>query len=163
MTTDKIIFTKEWYDEIMKGDDFVETTPQEMAYILYAAAIYSFTGEKTNIGETFGREYNGLNRTMSGYYGQIDRIIQSGKIQTGKNQKYDNEAIKSLAAQGYSQVKICQELGYDVSKSKSLSSNPGYKEGRKLWIAVKEQGKTVDSSSKNCQEIAKTSTLPFKF
>ena len=49
------------------------------------------------------------------------------------------------------------------NKNITLAINLETPEGRKLWIAVKEQGKTVDSSSKNCQEIAKASTLPFKF
>lgn len=156
MNADRIVFSKEWFKELQQGDDFVETTPQEIAYILYAAAIYSFTGEKTNLAETFGPEYKELNRTMSGYYGQIRRIIDSGDNQKNKNQKYNDDAITELVLKGYTQVQICQELGYDISKSKSLSSNPGYKKGRELLKASKTQKSTaVDSSSENCQEIAK--------
>ena len=71
-----------------------------------------------------------------------------------------------MAAQGFTQVSICQQLGYDVSKSKSLSSNPGYKAGRELWKEKASNSTAVescDSSDKNEQENVKNSTAVNSF
>ena len=44
MANGKMVFLQSWYDAIM-SDEYLETTEQEMAYILYAAMLYSFNGE----------------------------------------------------------------------------------------------------------------------
>jgi hypothetical protein len=152
---DKMIFQKSWYDAIM-ADEYLETTEQEMAYILYAAMIYSFDGTRINLGEVFGAEFKGLNRSMPNIYQQIDGIKNWGEKNQQKNQKYDNEAIKELAAMGYTQKQICIELGYDVAKAKSLSSNPGYKEGRAIWLAklAKEKESSVTVSNKTSEKLS---------
>lgn len=149
---DKMIFMRDWYESIM-NDEYIETTEQEMSYILYAAMQYCFTGEKINLGEVFGNEFRGLNRSMPNIYSQIDKIMSYNEKQGKKNQKYDNDAIEALAAQGYSQKEICRELGYDESKSRSLSSNAGYKRGREKFLIEKDSSGqkniVVDSSGKN--------------
>lgn len=128
----KLTFMKNWYDAIIE-DEYVETSPQEMAYILYAAANYAFFGERIDIGKIFGENFKGLNRSMPTIYSQIDNIKEFGERNQGKNQKYDNDKVRELAAMGLTQKDICKELGYDVDKSKSLSSNKGYKEGVALY------------------------------
>ena len=96
---DKMIFMRDWYESII-NDEYIETTEQEMSYILYAAMQYCFTGEKINLGEVFGNEFRGLNRSMPNIYSQIDKIMSYNEKQGKKNQKYDNDAIEALAAQG---------------------------------------------------------------
>lgn len=149
---DKMIFMKDWYESII-SDEYVETTEQEMSYILYAAMQYCFTGEKINLGDVFGSEFRGLNRSMPNIYSQIDKIMTYNEKQGKRNQKYDNDAVEALAAQGYSQKEICRELGYDESKSNSLSSNAGYKRGRERFLNEKNSSVkndiAVDSSVKN--------------
>lgn len=130
---DKVVFQKAWYDAIME-DSFNEFSSQEIAYILYAAAMYSFFGKKVNLGEEFGEEFKHLNIAMPNIYSQIDNIVDYGVAQGQRNQKYNNEAIRELASQGLTQKEICLKLGYDVSKSKALSSNVGYKEGRAIYL-----------------------------
>lgn len=138
---DNIIFLQDWFNEL-KEDEFSPLSNEEVSYILYAAAIYSWTGERTNFEETFDRR--DLNRVMAPYYAQIDKIkdyrAASGKnnIASG-NQSYDSEKVKELAAQGVSQKKICQMLGYDETRSRSLSSNKGYKEGREIFLKQKSK------------------------
>lgn len=126
---DRMIFQKKWYESLME-DEYSDITDQEMAYILYAAMMYSFEGGRTDLGATFGEEFKSLNRVMPNIYSQIDNIENYNNKFQGKNQKYDNEAIKALAAEGYTQKEICLKLGYDPAKSRSLSSNRGYIEGR---------------------------------
>lgn len=128
MAADKMIFMKKWYDAIV-SDDVEETTPEEMAYILYAAMQYCFNDERINIGDVFGREFRGLNRAMPNIYSQIDAIQNFGT----KNIKYDAKAIKDLASQGYSVKQICEKLGYPEEKSRSLYKNPGYIEGKAIY------------------------------
>ena len=176
---DKLTFMKQWWDAILK-DDALDMTPQDMACILYAAACYAFNGEKIKIGEVFGNEYRGLNMAMPNIYSQMDNIKEYGEKNKIKNQKYDNEAIKELAAQGLTQREICLELGYDVSKCKSLSSNQGYKDGRDIFRQEKLENdrnstervrnlkdvKEIAKTSENSIEIAKTggsSVNPFNF
>ena len=126
---DKMIFQKKWYESLME-DEYSDITEQEMAYILYAAMIYSFEGGRTDLSATFGPEFKSLNRVMPNIYSQIDSIENYNNKFQGKNQKYDNDAIRALAAEGYTQKEICLKLGYDPAKSRSLSSNKGYIEGR---------------------------------
>ena len=135
---DSMIFQKAWFESIA-DDELLETSPQEMAYILYAAARYCYYDEKINMGEVFGNEFKSLNRDMPNIYTQIDKIANYGStFGNGKsgNQKYDSEKIEELARQGMTQKEICEELGYDVSKSRSLSSNAGYKRGRAAFEGI---------------------------
>lgn len=149
-----MVFMKDWYQSII-DDEYVETSEQEMSYILYAAMQYCFTGEKINLGEVFGAEFKGLNRSMPNIYSQIDKIMSYNEKQGKKNQKYDNDAVEKLAARGLSQKEICRELGYDEKKSNSLSSNAGYKRGRAQFLNENSQFSTeIDSFNKtvkNCQ------------
>lgn len=161
---DRFTFMKDQFDAEME-DENNQTTEQEMAYILFAAAKFAFTGEKINIGEVFGKEFKGLNRSMPNIYTQIEKIINYGEKFQGANQKYNDEEVKALAAQGLTQKEICEQLGYDASKSKSLSSNKGYKEGRQLFLERKrleneslgQNSDSCDSSSKNCQKTVNSS------
>lgn len=125
---DKFFFLKSWYDAILE-DDYVKTTEQEMAYIVYAAMRYYFDGKPIDIGEIFGKEFQGLNRSMPNIYNQIDRI--KGYDQ-GRVTKYDAEEIKKLRLKGYTAKQICKELGYDEAAAKSLTSNAGWKEANRL-------------------------------
>ena len=66
--------------------------------------------------------------------------------------KDDNDAVRDLAAKGLSQKAICMELGYDVNKARSLSSNSGYREGRELYKKsqkLSENNKTESELTKN--------------
>lgn len=127
-----MIFLKTWYENIME-DEYVPTSEQEMAYIMYAAAQYCFYQERIDIGEIFGKEFRGLNRSMATIYSQIDKMKQWTDNNVKTNQKYDNDKVYELAAQGKSQEEICLELGYDVSKKRSLSSNKGYRDGKAAY------------------------------
>ena len=131
-----IVFLEQWKDELM-NDEFAPLTEQEVAYLVYAAAIYCWSGEKTDFEAVFNRP--DLNRVMASYYFQIDNIVNykdnMKKVTEGK-QTFDNEAIKELAAQGISQKEICRRLGYDEARSRSLSSNRGYREGRAIFMAI---------------------------
>ena len=121
---DKMIFQRKWYDAI-KNDEYIETTDQEMAYILYAAMIYSFEGERIDIGEVFGAEFKGLNRSMPNIYSQIDNIKDWSDKMSDAKRKYDPERIKELRLQGYKAREICEIEGYDVSKANNITSNRG--------------------------------------
>ena len=130
-----IVFLEQWKNELM-NDEFAPLTEEEIAYMVYAAAIYCWTGEKTDFQVAFNRP--DLTRVMAPYYAQIDNICNykdnMKKVVDGK-QNFDNDAIKELAAQGISQKEICRRLGYDEARSRSLSSNRGYREGRALFLA----------------------------
>ena len=135
MANNNIIFLEKWYEDLI-NDEFSPLSAEEVAYIMYAAAVYEWTGEKTNFAEIFDR--GDLNRVMAGFYPQIDSIrnykVNMNVSPTGGKQAYDNDAIKQLAAQGLSQKEICRRLGYDEAKSRSLSSNRGYREGREEYL-----------------------------
>ena len=148
---DQIIFLQEWFNELA-NDEFTPASPEELAYILYAATRYSWFREKTNFEEVFDRA--DLNKIMTTYYAQIDRITGYRENSGKNNQKYDNEAVKALAAKGLSQKAICMELGYDVSKARSLSSNSGYREGREIFknskdLSVSNKTDETDIPDKN--------------
>ena len=132
---DKMIFQKKWYDAI-KEDEYIETTEQEMAYILYAAMIYSFEGERIDIGEVFGKEFKGLNRSMPNIYSQIDNIVGWSDKMSDSKRKYDPDRIRELRLQGYKAREICEIEGYDVSKANNITSNRGWKEAGEI---LKEQ------------------------
>lgn len=156
---DKFTFLKRWFDAEMQ-DENNQTTEQEMAYILFAAAKYAFEGEKINMGEVFGKDFRGLNRSMPNIYSQMDNIKIWTENNQNVNQKYDNESIKKLAEEGLTQKAICEKLGYDINKSKSLSSNAGYRAGRQIFLERKKKekeslGQNSDSSVENCQKTSK--------
>lgn len=126
---DTFKFQKDWYEAIV-NDKYVNTTPQEMAYILYAAMQYAFNdGNPIDLGETFGREFVGLNRSMPNIYGQMDRIknYEKGK----SSDTYDHDAIYVLRMMDKKGKEICQILGYPLEKEKSLSSTRGWKKAKK--------------------------------
>ena len=150
-SNDQIIFLQEWFNELA-NDEFTPASPEELAYILYAATRYSWFREKTNFEEVFDRA--DLNKIMTTYYAQIDRITGYRENSGKNNKKYDNEAVKALAAKGLSQKAICMELGYDVSKARSLSSNSGYREGREIFknskdLSVSNKTDETDIPDKN--------------
>ncbi len=113
-----------WLKDI-KEDQNLELSEQELAYIVYAAVKYGLEGEKLNLGEVFGKEFKYLNIAMPNIYGQIDNIQG---YDLGRRTKYDSEKIKELKLKGYTAVQICEELGYDKSKARSLTSNKGWRE-----------------------------------
>ena len=132
---EKMIFQKDWYEAI-QNDPYVETNEQEMAYILYAAMIYCFERKCIDIGEVFGKEFKGLNRSMPNIYSQIDRIkIWSDNMNEGKR-KYDAERLKELRLEGKTAREICMIEGYDIDKANNLTSNKGWIEAGKI---LKEQ------------------------
>ena len=155
-----IVFLEQWKDELM-NDEFCPLSDEEMAYVLYAAAMYSWTGQKTNFKDTFNRA--DLNRVMAPYYAQIDNILKyrEGMRQNIKSrQTLDKEAIKDLASRGFTQKQICAELGYDEDKYKSISSNPGWKEGRRLFETAmgtvsiqKVQNKVTESTESLTEKV----------
>lgn len=127
---DTFKFQKDWYEAII-NDKYVKTSPQEMAYILYAAMQYAFNdGNAIDLGETFGAEFAGLNRSMANIYGQMDRIRNYEKGKSGEG-TYDNDAIYKLRMEGKKGKEICQILGIPLTKEKSLSSTKG-------WIKARE-------------------------
>lgn len=125
---DTFKFQKDWYEAIL-NDKYVKTTPQEMAYIVYAAMQYAFNdGQPIDLGETFGEQFRGLNRSMPNIYDQINRIRNYEK---NKNEeKYDNDAIYKLRMEGKTGKEICQILGYPLERERSLSSTKGWKKAR---------------------------------
>jgi len=129
---DTFKFQKDWYENII-NDKFVTTSPQEMAYILYAAMQYAFNdGNPIDLGEVFGEQFVGLNRSMPNIYGQMDKIKNYEK---NKNEeKYDNDAIYRLRMKGKTGKEICKELGYPADRERSLSSTKG-------WVKAREDKK----------------------
>lgn len=160
-----IVFLEQWKDELL-NDEFAPMNEEEVAYMMYAAAIYCWTGEKTDFKEVFDR--GDLNRVMAPYYAQIDNITnykENLKRTVEGKQSFDNEAIKELAIQGISQKEICRRLGYDEARSRSLSSNRGYKEGRAIFMATANASAKLGSLivSKNVsQKVSSESELSEK-
>ena len=105
-----------------------------MAYLIYAAAMYGFTGEKVNIGSVFGKEFAVLNFCMTNIYSQIDRIRTWGEEQGKANEKYDADAIRELKVSNPQMTakEICRELDYPESKAKSITTNKGWLEAQKI-------------------------------
>lgn len=128
-------FSEEWYKELTDKNNFLNLTEEEVCLVIAAVCIYGIAGMRLDLSN-FNAGSDKLNGIANGYYGQVDRILNR-KV-SGKNKKYDDEAIEKLAREGKSQTEICKALGYDVSKSKSLSSNKGYKKGRRDFLEKKE-------------------------
>ena len=141
-------FQKDWYEAIV-NDKYVNTTPQEMAYILYAAMQYAFNdGVPIDLGDVFGKEFGSLNRSMPNIYGQMDKIRNYEK---GKSEdKYDNDMIYQLRMEGKKGREICQILGLPLDRERSLSSTKG-------WIRAREDMKNCTEICKNVQNSVKPS------
>lgn len=154
---DKMIFQRKWYDAI-KNDDYIETTEQEMAYILYAAMIYSFEGERIDIGEVFGKEFKGLNRSMPNIYSQIDNIKDWSDKMNEAKRKYDSDRIRELRLQGLSAREICIAEGYGEDKANNITSNRGWKEAGEILKGNKIQ-KSVQKFPENPESVQKNTDL----
>jgi hypothetical protein len=156
----KVTLMEKWFDDIRNDENLVNLTEQDIAYIMYAAANYGFTGQKTDIGAVFGSEFRGLNFAMSNIYGQIDRISGYGnKMSNGRKVKYDSEAIKNLRLTKHcTAVQICDELGYDRECAKSILSNKGWVEAGKILAEqkAKEIQKSTDSIQITTEKIQKS-------
>ena len=142
---DTFKFQKDWYEDIV-NNPFIKTSPQEMAYILYAAMQYAFNdGEPIDLGEVFGAEFKGLNRDMPNIYGQMDKIKN---YQNNKNkEKYDSEAIYKLRKEGKTGKEICKILGYPLECEKNLSSTKG-------WVKAKlELKKNTEICTENTESV----------
>ena len=161
---DKMIFQRKWYDAI-KNDEYIETTDQEMAYILYAAMIYSFEGERIDIGEVFGKEFKGLNRSMPNIYSQIDNIKDWSDKMSEAKRKYDPDRIRELRLQGYTAREICEIEGYDVNKANNITSNRGWKEAGEILKIQKNPEKSrnleksVQKNPENTESVQKMENL----
>jgi len=150
---DKMTFMAKWLEDI-RADENLDISEQELAYITYAAVIYGISSEKLNIGETFGNEFRFLNMAMPNIYGQIDNI-QS--YNPNRKSEYDAEAIKELRLAGKTARQICEELGYDVDKANSLTSNRGWREaGQILRQKCTDMEKPVQKSVQNVQKSGKS-------
>ena len=155
-----MIFQKDWYEAI-QNDPYVETNEQEMAYILYAAMIYCIERKCIDIGEVFGKEFKGLNRSMPNIYSQIDRIkIWSDNMNEGKR-KYDAERIKELRLEGKTAREICMIEGYDIDKANNLTSNKGWIEAGKILKERKKENleKSVQKNPENPESVQKNTDL----
>ena len=122
---DKMTFMKKWIDDI-REDENLDVSEQELAYIVYAAVSYGVTGDKINLGDTFGKEFKYLNYAMSNIYGQIDNIQSYGEEKKASILKYDSDAIYALRMQGYTAKEICIEFGYPIEKANNITSNKGW-------------------------------------
>lgn len=130
----KIVILEDWIEDIKNDKNLAGgINEQAIAYILYALYQYNVTGEQVDLGAIFGGAAGILNFVVSGLYSQVDKI--KGVHKGSKGSKYDNEAIEELAASGMGPKAICEELGLDPAKAKSLSSNKGYKAGRDRYLA----------------------------
>lgn len=155
----EIIFLKKWEDSLRNAeiDPFTE---EEIAFMMYAAVHYGRDGEKTDFEKVFNRK--DLNRVFNSYYVQIDSI-KDFKNKQGENnvaqgnQSYDNDAIKELAMQGYTQKEICRKLGYDEKKSRSLSSNKGYRAGIEIFKQLPPQQQNELKSKKKLEIVSSDS------
>lgn len=144
---DKVTLMRKWFDDIV-DDPNIDTTEQELAYMIYAAYMYGTTGEKVNIGEVFGKEFKLLNMMMPNIYGQIDNIMHYDPS-NGKNVKYDAEAIKECRLRGLSAKEICVELGYPEARSRSITSNKGWIEAGKILKGMEEGVQKLSESVQN--------------
>ena len=137
----KVSILKEWVDEL-QGDELTALDEKEMAYVLYGLVMYGLTGERTDMS-IFGNEYKSLNRSISGYYGQVERVINFGEKMSSGRVKYDNEKIKELRLKGHTAKQICIDLGYGEDKAKSLTTTKGWLEAGQIL----KQKKTENTES----------------
>jgi len=125
---DKMTVMRKWLDDI-EADENVTLTDNDRAFIAYAILRYGLYGEKTNIGEVFGKEHGMLNYLMPNIYGQIDNIQNYKPVDNSG--KYDPKKIYELRLEGHTAKQICQELGYPVEKWRSITSNKGWTDAKK--------------------------------
>ncbi len=133
----KVSILREWVEEL-QGDELTALNEKEMAYVLYGLVTYGLTGEKTDMS-IFGSEYKSLNRSISGYYGQIDRVMSFGEKMNSGRVKYDNEKIKELRLKGHTAKQICIELDYGEDKAKSITTTRGWTEAGQILKQMKTE------------------------
>ena len=149
--SDSVKLMKKWFDDIQADEILGGLSEQEMAYIIYAAAHYGFSSEKTNFETKFGPEFKNLAFAMSNIYGQIDNIQNySDKMNT--NVKYDAEQIYQLRMEGKTGKEICQILGLPPEKQRSLSTNPGWKRAKKD-LDTQKNTETVQKNTDSVQTV----------
>ena len=146
--SDSIKLMKKWFDDIQSDEIIGGLSAQEMSYVIYAAARYGFSSEKTNFEMEFGPEFKNLAFAMSNIYGQIDNI-QNYSDKMNSNVKYDAEQIYQLRMEGKTGKEICKILGLPLDKERSLSTNPGWKKAKKDLDAQKN----TDSVQKNTETV----------
>ena len=124
MAESKIVLLPEWVSTIKQT-----LTQDDAAKVIQAIIYYSLYDEKIEIGDA-------LKPVAAPYFDQIDKILKKYPNGGGRRDKYDNDAIAKLAAQGKSVKEICEELG--VEYSRGIYSTRGYKDGRAKWLKIKE-------------------------
>ena len=153
---DKVTLKRDWFDAIRNDETLGGVTEEQMAYIIYAATMYGFTGEKVNIGNVFGKEFTVLNFCMTNIYSQIDRIRVYNEEQGKANEKYDADAIRDLKVNNPQMTarEICRELDYPESKAKSITTNKGWLEAQRIIRSKNTEivQKLTDSVSKSGQK-----------
>lgn len=136
----KVLIMDEWIKSLQEDKNLGGSINAEgIACILYGLYQYNLTGERPDLGTIFGGNYRILNFAMPNLYTQIDKMKGINKGQ--KTSKYDNDAIQELAALGFGPKDICEKLGIDPSKAKSLASNKGYKAGRAIYKGLDQETK----------------------
>ena len=136
----KILIMDEWIKALQEDKNLGGSLNAEgIACILYGLYEYNVSGERPDLGAIFGGNYGILNFAMPGLYTQIDKMKGINRGQ--KTSKYDNEAIQELASLGFGPKDICERLGIDPSKAKSLASNKGYKAGRAIYKGQEQEDK----------------------
>ena len=152
----KVTLKSDWFDAIREDETLGGISEEQMAYIIYAATMYGFTGEKVNIGNVFGKEFAVLNFCMTNIYSQIDRIKVYSEEQGKVNEKYDADAIKELKINNPQMTakEICRELGYPESKAKSITTNKGWLEAQSMIKSknIEIVQKLTDSVKKSVQK-----------
>ena len=148
----KVSILREWVEEL-QGDELTALNEKEMAYVLYGLVTYGLTGEKTDMS-IFGSEYKSLNRSISGYYGQIDRVMSFGEKMNSSRVKYDNEKIKELRLKGYTARQICIELEYGEDKAKSVTTTKGWIEAGQIMKQMRtENTDSVQKKTENTDSV----------
>ena len=154
---DKMTVMRKWLDDI-EADENVTLTDNDRAYIAYAILRYGLYGEKTNIGEVFGKEHSTLNLAMPNIYGQIDNIQN---YNPNRSAKYDPEEIKRLRLEGYTSPQICDVLGIPRSKAKSITTNKGWKDAGE--ILKKNNGGNIEGITPVTEKTDLSNHVSFDF
>lgn len=151
-----ILFRKEWFEDLKNNGG----TPEQIAAILYGAAMYNYYGEKINLGGTFGSEYSALGLTAGGIYSQMDKIAEYKG--TNEKMKFNPEQIKKMRLKGMTQREIAEAVG--ATNYKSISSNKGWIEAGEELKRRKEDV-SVQKSTENVQNVTEKvqKNVPFQF
>ena len=104
MAESKIVLLPEWVGTIKQT-----LSQDDAAKVIQAIIYYSLYDEKIEIGDA-------LKPVAAPYFDQIDKILKKYPNGGGRRDKYDNDAIAKLAAQGKSVKEICEELGVEYSR-----------------------------------------------